>query len=280
MNLSKVKSYAKINLALNITGKINKLHKIESLVAFINLHDVIFIKKIKSKNHNIIFDGKFSKNINSNNTVSKLLKILGKKKLLDQKFFIRIIKNIPQKAGLGGGSMNAANILKYLSKKKIIKMNKKQLIEISSYVGSDVILGLDSTNTILTSNNKIKRYKNCKKLYTLIVKPNFGCSTKDIYSRVKKFDKIKFRNPSKKMFDCVFLKKMNNSLEKIVLNRYLTLKRIKSYLINLENPVFVRMTGSGSALVSYYYSKKQCDKAQKQFNKDHKKYWCISSKTI
>ena len=48
MNLSKVKSYAKINLALNITGKINKLHKIESLVAFINLHDVIFIKKIKS----------------------------------------------------------------------------------------------------------------------------------------------------------------------------------------------------------------------------------------
>ena len=280
MNLSKVKSYAKINLALNITGKINKLHKIESLVAFINLHDVIFIKKIKSKNHNIIFDGKFSKNINSNNTVSKLLKILGKKKLLDQKFFIRIIKNIPQKAGLGGGSMNAANILKYLSKKKIIKVNKKQLIEISSYVGSDVILGLDSTNTILTSNNKIKRYKNCKKLYTLIVKPNFGCSTKDIYSRVKKFDKIKFRNPSKKMFDCIFLKKMNNSLEKIVLNRYSTLKRIKSYLINLENPVFVRMTGSGSALVSYYYSKKQCDKAQKQFNKDYKKYWCISSKTI
>ena len=280
MNLSKVKSYAKINLALNITGKINKLHKIESLVAFIDLHDVIFIKKIKSKNHNIIFDGKFSKNINSNNTVSKLLKILGKKKLLDQKFFIRIIKNIPQKTGLGGGSMNAANILKYLSKKKIIKVNKKQLIEISSYIGSDVILGLDSTNTILTSNNKIKRYKNCKKLYTLIVKPNFGCSTKDIYSRVKKFDKIKFRNPSKKMFDCIFLKKMNNSLEKIVLNRYSTLKRIKSYLINLENPVFVRMTGSGSALVSYYYSKKQCDKAQKQFNKDHKKYWCISSKTI
>ena len=280
MNLSKVKSYAKINLALNITGKINKLHKIESLVAFIDLHDVIFIKKIKSKNHNIIFDGKFSKNINSNNTVSKLLKILGKKKLLDQKFFIRIIKNIPQKAGLGGGSMNAANILKYFSKKKIIKVNKKQLIEISSYVGSDVILGLDSTNTILTSNNKIKRYKNCKKLYTLIVKPNFGCSTKDIYSQVKKFDKIKFRNPSKKMFDCIFLKKMNNSLEKIVLNRYSTLKRIKSYLINLENPVFVRMTGSGSALVSYYYSKKQCDKAQKQFNKDHKKYWCISSKTI
>ena len=82
------------------------------------------------------------------------------------------------------------------------------------------------------------------------------------------------------MFNINFLKKMSNSLEKIVLNKYSSLRKIKVYLENLQNPIFVRMTGSGSALVSYYYSKKQCDTAQKQFNKDHKKYWCISSKTI
>ena len=82
------------------------------------------------------------------------------------------------------------------------------------------------------------------------------------------------------MFNFDFLKKMDNSLEEIALNRYPILKRIKSYLLDLEKPVFVRMTGSGSALVSYYYSKKQCDKAKKQFNKDYKNYWCISSKTI
>ena len=87
-------------------------------------------------------------------------------------------------------------------------------------------------------------------------------------------------NPSKKMFNLDFLKNMNNSLEKIVLDKYLTLKKIKSYLNNLKDPIFVRMTGSGSAFVSYYYSKKQCERAKKQFNKDYKKYWCISSKTI
>ena len=37
----KIKSYAKINLALNVIGKKNKLHKIESLISFINLHDLI-----------------------------------------------------------------------------------------------------------------------------------------------------------------------------------------------------------------------------------------------
>ena len=79
---NKIKSYAKLNVALNITGKNSSLHKIESIVVFVSLHDEIFIKKINSKSHNIIFTGKFSQNINKNNTVSKLLQILEKKKLL------------------------------------------------------------------------------------------------------------------------------------------------------------------------------------------------------
>ena len=181
---------------------------------------------------------------------------------------------------MGGGSMNAANILKYFIKKKIIKLNTKQISEIAEYIGSDVILGLDSTNSILTSKKKIKRYRKCKKLFTLIVKPKFGCSTREIYSHVKKFDKAKFYNPQKKMFDLDFLRKTNNSLEKIALKKYPALNKIKFYLKNLKEPIFVRMTGSGSAFIAYYATKRQCDMAQKQFNKDHKKYWCISSKTI
>ena len=280
MNFIKIKSNAKINLALNVISKSDKLHKIESLISFINLHDLIYIKKIRSKKHHIIFKGKFSKNINSKNTVSNLFKILEDRRLISQKFSIKIIKNIPQKAGLGGGSMNAANILKYLIKKKMIKVEKKQIFEIASSIGSDVILGLETANSILTSKNKIKRYKNCKKIYTLIVKPNFGCSTEDIYSSVRKFDKIKFQKPSKKMFDINFLRQVNNSLEKIVLNRYPLLKKIRSYLENLENPIFVRMTGSGSVFIAYYISKNQCERAQKKFRKNYKKYWSIISKTI
>ena len=76
MSFYKIKSYAKINLALNITGKSSSLHKIESLVGFVSLHDEILIKKIKSNNHKISFTGKFSSNIGKSNTVSKLLKYI------------------------------------------------------------------------------------------------------------------------------------------------------------------------------------------------------------
>ena len=115
-----LKSYAKINLALNVTGKRDSMHKIESIVSFIHLHDLISIRKIKSDNHQISFYGKFSKNIKRENTVQKLLDLLDKSNLLkNEKFKIRIKKNIPQEAGLGGGSMNAAAILNFFIKKKL-----------------------------------------------------------------------------------------------------------------------------------------------------------------
>ena len=72
MSTFKVKSFAKINLALNVVEKKSSLHKIETIVSFINLHDKILIKEIKSKKHNIFFTGKFSKNIGKKNTVNKL----------------------------------------------------------------------------------------------------------------------------------------------------------------------------------------------------------------
>ena len=79
MIFNTIKSYAKININLNIIGKNKSLHKIESVIAFVNLHDKILIRKIKSKKHIISFVGKFSKNIGKNNTVYKLLRLLEKK---------------------------------------------------------------------------------------------------------------------------------------------------------------------------------------------------------
>jgi len=281
MTFSKVKSFAKINLALNVTGKTSSLHKIESIISFVSLHDDILIKKIKSKKHFVSFSGKFSKNIGKKNTVSELIKILDKKKLLqNKKFEIKVIKKIPSKAGLGGGSMNAVNILKYFIKRKIIKIKKKDTLEICKSIGSDVILGLNSNNSILTSKNQIKYFKINKKYHVLIVKPNFGCITKEIYSKVRKFSKPKFNRPNKKMFSVDFLKKSSNSLEPIAFRKYPELGLIKLYLENILNPVFVRMTGSGSAIVAYFVSKASCKNAQKKFNKRYKNYWSIASKTI
>jgi 4-diphosphocytidyl-2-C-methyl-D-erythritol kinase len=102
MSYFKIKSHAKINLALNVVGKTHSLHKIESIISFLDFHDEILIRKINNKNHKIQFIGKFSNRIKSKNTVSQLFKSIDKKKLLKNKYQIMIKKNIPSEAGLGG----------------------------------------------------------------------------------------------------------------------------------------------------------------------------------
>ena len=89
-----IKSYAKINLSLNIVSKkkINNLHQIESLVALIDLADEIKISEIRSKKHKVIFRGKYSKGIPKFNTITHLLALLEKEKIIKKK-----ISNISKK---------------------------------------------------------------------------------------------------------------------------------------------------------------------------------------
>ena len=281
MSTFKIKSYAKINLALNVTGKTSKLHKIESIVSFVDLHDLIYLKLVNANDHKISFQGKFSKGIGKKNTVKSLLSLLDKKNLLNnKKLKIKIIKNIPQKAGMGGGSMNAASLINFLVLKKIIKIKKNELTELTKLIGSDVILGINPKNTILSSSGLIKRYKKKISFYTLIVKPDFGCSTKLIFSKVKSFSKSKFNSPKQSMFGKNYLKKLNNDLEPIAFKKYAKLKIIKLFLSNLPSVVFARMSGSGSSIVAYFYSKNACRDGLKQFKNRFNSYWCIASKTI
>ena len=282
MNFIKIKSKAKINLSLNIIGKFkSKFHKVESIITFIDLGDTIYLRPKKQKNHKIHFFGKFSKGIKKKNTVSKLLKILDKKKLLKgKKFEIKILKNIPQKSGMGGGSMNASNLINFFLKKKIFKLSQKNLINLAKLIGADVILGINQKNSILLPNGKIIKSKKIFNFYVLIVKPNFGCSTKLIYSKVNTFSKSKYQIIKNKIFNKKEIIISKNDLEEVAFKTYPKLRKLKLFLSGLSNVIFVRMTGSGSSICAYFQSKKAVDIATREFKKKFNNYWCNTSKTI
>ena len=281
MSFIKLKSWAKINLSLNLIKRLsNNYHSIESLITFVQIFDEIKIKTLNKKEHKISFSGKFSKGIGKRNTVYKLLKLLEKKKIINKKFEINIKKNIPQKSGMGGGSMNAASILSYFMKKRILNISNKKAKDLAYKVGSDVVLGLEKKNSILFKNKKIGRLN--KKIYfhVLIVMANEGCSTKYIFSKVKKYSKPLYFNINKRFFETNYLVQSNNDLENVVFKKYSKIKNLKYFLSNLPNIVFTRMTGSGSALVAYFKSKKAANNAARIFRRKYKNYWYIVSKTI
>ena len=82
------------------------------------------------------------------------------------------------------------------------------------------------------------------------------------------------------MFRTKYLSDQQNALETIVLKKYPKLRKIKLFLENINNPLFVRMTGSGSTIVAYYNSLKSCKSAKTKFKRKYKNYWCITAKTI
>ena len=91
-------SFCKINLSLRVIKKLRTgLHKIQSIITFVNLFDIIKIKEINSKQDQIKFYGKFKHNINLKiNTISKTLDLLRKNNYLKKKSLKFILKRIYQ----------------------------------------------------------------------------------------------------------------------------------------------------------------------------------------
>ena len=283
----KIKSYCKINLSLRVIKKLNNnYHNIISLITFCDLHDVISISKTRSSRDKISFSGKFKKGINKkSNTVTKILNLLRRAKLLEnQTFKINIRKNIPHGSGLGGGSSNAADLLNYFNSKMKLKLSKKKIKQLANQVGFDVPVNLERQNTLLTGKrDEILRLNQKFKLNLLIVYPNLICSTKRIYEKNKK---VSLSTPQS--FFCIknnkklinLLKNENNDLEETVIKIYPKVKKIIEYIKSIKGCYFSRITGSGSACFGIFSNMKNAIYAQKLIKLKYPNYWCVVSKTI
>ena len=285
MRKKKFKSFAKINLFLNIGKKVNNtgLHNIQSLVFLINLFDEIKIKKNKSKTDKVKFYGKFCNKINKNNTITKSLYILRKKGFIDQnfKYDIKIKKQIPVFSGLGGGSSNAAYLIKNLVEKK--KLTEKNKSIFSKHIGSDLKLFFYSNQIFQKELYKITNLKSKIKLYFILVYPFLKCSTKEIYSNIRNLNnfktKIAYSKSSKKKI-INNLPNEQNSLQGIVISKFPIIKKILFELKNLKKCQFSRLTGSGSACFGVFLTKKSADLGLKKIKKRFPKFWCVVGKTI
>ena len=114
----------------------------------------------------------------------------------------------------------------------------------------------------------------------MLIKPKFGCSTKNIYAQVRNYSKPQFFKIKSKNINFNTLSKMKNDLEVISFKLYPRLRKIRQFFLNIDKNSYVRMTGSGSTIVGYFMSKKAALNAKKLLKKKYKNYWCNLSKTI
>ena len=276
-----IKSYSKINFSLKINSKSNSgFHEIQSLYSWIDLVDIIKIKKIKKKKDKVVFNGPFSKLVNKrNNSVNKMLKQLRQAKLITNCYSVVVTKNIPVFGGLGGGTSNAAFILKHLIKSKI---KENLLNKIESLIGSDFKLFFKKKG-FLNDLSTIIELKKKQIIYLVLVQPKVKCSTKEIYSKVKKFSKKKKFDKSLTKSKSRFLEYLVNSrndLQSIVENKYPIIRKLLIDIKNEKGCCFSRMTGSGSVCYGLFKDQIVAKKALKKLSYKYPRFWFSFAKTV
>ena len=277
-----LKSFSKINLSLSVNTRLGRkgLHNIQSYFCLINLFDQIKIKRIKGHKDKVKFQGRFVKNIKKkDNSILDVLSLLRERNIIYSYYSVIINKKIPVFSGLGGGTSNAACLVKYLAKKKI---NNNLLSILQKKIGSDSKLFFYDQGflkNLKTINNFKKKYK----LYFLLVYPHFKCSTRDIYLKVKKYSlksKFNFNKIDDKNKFIKFLVDKNNDLQSIVENKYPVIRRLIKEISLIKGCYFSRMTGSGSVCYGVFKSEKTAKVALKIIKSKFPKYWISFAKTI
>ena len=279
-----VQSYAKINLCLDITGiREDGYHLLDMVMVPISLHDTLLIEETPRAVDNYITLDEFIIGDAQNNTVTQAINYLDDKYHLNTKFKIDMHKVIPMKAGLGGGSSNAAFTLKTISAYKKLNATEEELHNAAVKIGADVPFFIKNKPARCKGIGDILEPITIKNDYfVLIVKPEKGCPTKEVFARYDKQQNKVHGNVDtvvkalEEGDDELLANSMFNVLEDASIKVVPEIQNIKDELKDLGFKL-VLMSGSGSSVFALSTDKKLIKLANKKLEN---KYYTTIAKIL
>lgn len=270
-----IKSYAKLNLTLNVIGidPLDKYHLLEMVNVPLDFYDTLEME-ITSKEDSYITSSSPSIPLDHTNLVYKAIKIMKETYLIQENFHVHINKKIPLGAGLAGGSSNAAATLRGINKMLNLNKSKEELASLGMKIGSDVGYCVYSLPSLVEGKGeKITSFKFLDNYYVLLVKPSYGLSTKEVYtlydeySLNHKVEHSSLQDIQKALQnnDEELLKKnLINNLEISAFEIAPSLKLLKEEIVK-EGLDKVLMTGSGSTIFALSKDKDKLLKIAKNY---------------
>lgn len=258
-----IKAPAKINIGLNIVSKRDDgFHNLETLFYPIyDLYDELIFED---------FDRfEFNNELSFENIIVKAVKLLEKHTKKNIPIKITLKKNIPIGAGLGGGSSDAAAVLKTINEILELNLSKIELAVIALDLGSDVPFFLKGKSAVGKSRGEILTDVNLNIGYPiLLVNPGIHVSTKEAFSQI---------NPSPAEFNYDEIVKIPvqdyrnyiiNDFEQSVFKMHPEIESIKKTLYS-AGAMFALMSGSGSTIYGIFEDIDNAKNASEQFPENY-----------
>jgi 4-diphosphocytidyl-2-C-methyl-D-erythritol kinase len=290
-----VSAPAKINLGLQI-GKLNKhgLHELSSFMQTIDLQDEITIAATKATRLPAKLDIKIKGAdlpTGPENLVYRAAKGWQEKSGLELDLKVELLKRIPQGAGLGGGSSDAASTL--LALNRLFPENalsEDKLLTLAQSLGSDVPFFLRPGLALVRgSGEKILPLGSLNPFHLLLVKPNFCLATGEVFAALDKArdegklaytqpfikeDLIKMQTKPELWSQC-----LKNDFTPLLCQQYHSLGELLDVL-EASSACFSSLSGSGPTCYAVFKEKATRDQALVALKKQFPDYWFCAAKPL
>lgn len=293
MNSIRLKSFAKINLALDVTGILeNGYHELEMVMQQLDLHDEVLVRWIEDKGEGIRIELKTNRSFlptDEKNIAYKAAMVMAERFGAGRHGIIRIDigKNIPVAAGLAGGSGNGGAVLLAINSLWNLKLTLAELMELGKLLGADVpftMMGMARCNSELPGYIKEDEMAASAALatydgtelkpvrpldaYVVLSKPPISVSTKEVYQGIdgvdipKRPDVKEIVVALEKQNTTIVAEKMLNVLEFYTAFKYNFIMDTINKAKQCEGTLGAMMSGSGPTVFSIMESFEHAKKAE------------------
>lgn len=247
----KERAYAKINLCLDVAGKREDgYHELKMIMVPIDFYDVL---EMNFASETTLELNRSYLPVNEKNTIIKAIRVMQEKYGFDDEFECRLAKHIPTRAGLAGGSADAAAAIRMMNRMLRLNLSMEEMIETGREVGADVPFCIMNKPALVEGiGEKIMPFKCSPDFDILLVKPRKGVSTKEAFDIV---DSSENEHPDcMKLMNALIMNdyegvvsSLGNSLEPAAIQLVRDIRTVKNRL-NEMGFDGVLMSGSGSTV--------------------------------
>ncbi|WP_042220789.1 4-(cytidine 5'-diphospho)-2-C-methyl-D-erythritol kinase [Oceanobacillus manasiensis] len=244
------KAPAKINLSLDVLSKRDDgYHNVEMIMTTIDLSDRIEFHEMKKDRITISLESRFVPN-DERNLAYKAAALFKERYDIKAGVHIKIEKNIPVSAGLGGGSTDAAAVLRGLNRLWSMNLSLSDLANLGAELGTDVPFCVYGGTGIASGRGEIvKSLKAPPACWVVLAKPNIGVSSGMVFQQIKLDELI--HPTTKELIKTLeegdfsrMCTNLGNSLENITMERHPEVRQIKEAMIQAGSTGTL-MSGSG-----------------------------------
>ncbi len=243
---------AKINIGLNVLNKRpDGFHNISSVFYPIELTDILELMPSPNAHFEFSLTGIPIDGKNDDNLCVRVYHFFREKYQIPE-LTIHLHKNIPIQAGLGGGSSDAAFLIKGINTYFNLGLDHQRLKTIALHFGSDCPFFIDNHPALASGRGEILEPidLNLKNYTIIIIKPDIAISTAEAYRNIILGNSL----ITKDLFDNFPLSnraRIKNDFEDFAFQKFPNLKAIKETLLK-KGAYFAQMTGSGSAVYGFF----------------------------